>query len=263
MVSPAWPGLLAPGVGDRWEGAGVASGVAGAALSPWLLQERGLQAPGALVGNLRLHLDARPRRGWICSHWLWLTWAQQRGPGPLPEVGVRAERTWCASPQLLAWVPACWQGSWEPEPGGWERPFCVRSRVGCGPQIRGPQVSGGWSRETRITPSLGTVPKLPNPNLNPNLAVAGRARLWNKGFEDIPEPTPSQKAQSLTVLLHPARSLQAEPESGWSESPLACGKSKGIILHGAVTCWDPQPPFWPAGPALPPAPLPSCRPLAT
>ena len=148
---------------------GIASGVAGAPLSPWRLQERGLQAPGALArkcGESAAPPGHGPGGAGFARHWLWLTWAQQRGSGPLPEVGIRAERTWRASPQLLAWVPVCWQRSREPEPGSWERPFCVRSRVRCGPQTRGPQVSGGWSRETRITPSLGTVPKLPNPNLN-------------------------------------------------------------------------------------------------
>ena len=79
-------------------------------------------------------------------------------------------------------------------PVGLWHPSGIRARSG-GQRTAGKGTGarwGGWRRERRITPELfGTVAKLPN------LAAAGRARLWSKGFEDEPEPTHS----SFTVHL--------------------------------------------------------------
>ena len=83
----------------------------------------------------------------------------------------------------------------------------------------------------------------------PNLVVAERARLWGKGFEDIPKPTPSHKALSCTVfpssLGPPERSLQTlRGGVALRESPLAYGKSKGLSCMVISPAGTLQPPIW-------------------
>ena len=102
----------------------------------------------------------------------------------------------------------------------------------------------------------------------PNLVVAERARLWDKGFEDTPKPTASHEALSCTVfpssLGPPARSPQTlRGAISLRESLLAFGKSRGLSCLVTPPAGTLQPPLWPAGPALLQALLQPSRPLAT
>ena len=74
--------------------------------------------------------------------------------------------------QLLIGIRACSRGVWS---------------TGKGTGARWQRVEQGTAYHTL---PVGTVSE------PPNLVVAERARLWSKGFEDIPKPVPSHKALS-------------------------------------------------------------------
>ena len=155
------------------------------------------QAPWpASVGNLQLYVDAAQAGQYLlgtgcgspgCSSEAWGFFRRLASGRSAPGALLRA------SSQLLAWVPRVLAGV----TGACARRLgalfsCTERGWGvgcCGPQIRGPQVSGGWSREPRITPFLGTVPKLPNPKL----AVAGRVAVGIKALRTFPSLPPRKK----------------------------------------------------------------------
>ena len=83
--------------------------------------------------------------------------------------------------------------------------------------------------------------------------VAERARLWGKGFEDIPKPTPSHKALSCAVfpssLGPPERSLQTLRGAVALRVALGLWEVQGFILLGDFTCCVPETPTlacWPS-----------------
>ena len=60
----------------------------------------------------------------------------------------------------------------------------------------------------------------------PNMVVAERARLWDKGFEDTPKPTASHEALSCAVFpssLGPPIKVSADPERGHYFERVALG----------------------------------------
>lgn len=119
--------------------------------------------------------------------------------------GVRAERTWSALrslPQLLVWVPRAGRGLGSLRQAAGSA-LCARSGGWGADHRKGTAGKRRWSRETRITPSLGTVPKLPNPNLNPNLVVAWEGlALGIKALRTFPS-LPHRNKLSLSRFSKP------------------------------------------------------------
>ena len=164
-------------------------------------------------------------------------------PPPLPELGTGVEGTWHPLGRLLP-APAVGprrtgRGFRSQQAAAASAPFvgsqlligiCEWSR---GVRTAGKGTGARWQRmEQGITLShpVGTVSE------PPNLVVAERARLWGKGFEDIPKPTPSHKALSCAVfpssLGPPERSLQTLRGAVALRVTLGLWEVQGFILLG-------------------------------